>query len=155
LALYALSTILELFSEPSYLLTLQSWETLTSSRVRIEGLAVVSKALGTLFALRSLDPSKALEAYGWGQLAYSLTLLVGLNYSIRRKANEEETSWSLVKKDGAYFDQEMKEVGWALTKQSVVKQVLTEGDKLAVSKFGRAEDLGGYAVALNYGTPTS
>ncbi|GAA5960962.1 hypothetical protein JCM3765_007557 [Sporobolomyces pararoseus] len=157
LALYALSTIIELLSEPSYLITLSSWETLTSTRVRIEGLAVVTKALTTLLALNSLDQTKALEAYGWGQLVYSLTLFIGLEYSTRKNSNDKNWKLKARKSDdkmnnGSYFDKEIKTVGWALTKQSIVKQVLTEGDKLAVSKFGNSQDLGTYAVALNYGS---
>lgn len=39
----------------------------------------------------------------------------------------------------------------AMTKQSLTKQFLSEGDKLIVSRISDARDQGGYAVALNYG----
>jgi len=39
----------------------------------------------------------------------------------------------------------------ALSQQSLVKQMLTEGDKVIVSRITSIEDQGGYAVALNYG----
>ncbi|KWU43849.1 hypothetical protein RHOSPDRAFT_5013, partial [Rhodotorula sp. JG-1b] len=49
---------------------------------------------------------------------------------------------------GRYFDQAVLETGWALTKQSVVKQLLTEGDKLAVGKFGSEAEMGGFTTPL-------
>jgi hypothetical protein len=44
-------------------------------------------------------------------------------------------------------------LAYALTKQSFIKQVLTEGDKLIVSRISPIEDQGGYGLALNYGEP--
>ncbi|CEQ41756.1 SPOSA6832_03508 [Sporobolomyces salmonicolor] len=157
LVLYALSALLELLSEPYYLRTLQSWERLTSTRVRIEGAAVVAKAVATLVALRLGGEDGALLAYGWGQVAYALTLLVGLWGAVGRRdgtdrEKREVRRWALDKVEGRYFDSEVAQIGWALTKQSVIKQVLTEGDKLAVARYAKGEDMGGYAVALNYGS---
>ncbi|GAA5864845.1 hypothetical protein JCM1840_004924 [Sporobolomyces johnsonii] len=153
LALYTLSALLELLSEPYYLRTLQSWERLTSTRVRIEGAAVVAKAFATLVALKLGGEDDALLAYGWGQVAYAMTLLVGLWGAVgRRDVTERDTGWGLHRVEGRYFDPEVTRIGWALTKQSVVKQVLTEGDKLAVARYAKGEDMGGYAVALNYGS---
>jgi len=42
-------------------------------------------------------------------------------------------------------------LSYALTKQSFFKQILTEGDKVIVSRISPIEDQGGYALALNYG----
>jgi oligosaccharide translocation protein RFT1 len=33
----------------------------------------------------------------------------------------------------------------------LIKQFLSEGDKMVVGRFATIEDQGGYAVALNYG----
>lgn len=38
-----------------------------------------------------------------------------------------------------------------MTWQSVIKHVLTEGDKLILSSFSPLQDQGGYALAVNYG----
>lgn len=38
-----------------------------------------------------------------------------------------------------------------MTLQSFVKHLLTEGDKLAVTRTSKLADQGGYAVASNYG----
>jgi oligosaccharide translocation protein RFT1 len=53
-------------------------------------------------------------------------------------------------------DSSILKLAYALTKQSFFKQVLTEGDKVIVSRISPIEDQGGYALALNYGElPTS
>jgi oligosaccharide translocation protein RFT1 len=38
-----------------------------------------------------------------------------------------------------------------MTSQSLVKLLLTEGDKLILSWFSPLQDQGGYALAVNYG----
>lgn len=50
-----------------------------------------------------------------------------------------------------YFDSELLKLSMAMTAQSVVKHLLTEGDKFIVSRISSLEDQGGYAVASNYG----
>ncbi|GAA6037745.1 hypothetical protein JCM8097_002320 [Rhodosporidiobolus ruineniae] len=159
LALYLASTLIELFFEPLYLRTLQNWEQLTTGRVRVEGAATLVKALAMLAVVRSVREEDALIAFGAGQFVYSATIWAGLVWVTRGhgaaqpQETEEKGGWApLQKVEGRYFDPEVTRLGWALTKQSVVKQLLTEGDKLAVGRFGSREDMGGYAVALNYGS---
>lgn len=43
----------------------------------------------------------------------------------------------------------------AMTSQSFVKHLLTEGDKFAVSMVSTLEDQGAYAIASNYGAVNS
>ncbi|GAA6051397.1 hypothetical protein JCM3770_000498 [Rhodotorula araucariae] len=154
LALYLLSATVELLAEPLYLRTLQSWETLTTRRVRVEGVAVFAKAAGTLVAVRSVSETNALLAFGVGQLVYSATIWAGLAWIVPASSTSrpQRTVSGFHRVDGRVFDPAITTLGWALTKQSVVKQLLTEGDKLAVGKFGTSADMGGYAVALNYGS---
>ncbi|BGP43212.1 Oligosaccharide translocation protein rft1 [Rhodotorula kratochvilovae] len=152
--LYLASAVIELLSEPLYLRTLQSWETLTTRRVRVEGAAVFTKAVATLVAVRSVSEDDALLAFGIGQLVYSATIWAGLAWVVPAApapARQGEGR-GLRRVDGRLFDPAIMTLGWALAKQSVVKQLLTEGDKLAVGKFGSSADMGGYAVALNYGS---
>ncbi|ORY72919.1 Rft protein-domain-containing protein [Leucosporidium creatinivorum] len=144
LSLYALSAVLELLGERWYLHTLLNWETLTSVRVKIEGAAVGVKSVATLAAVFMGGERAALLAFGVGQVAYGATLLVGFWW---RVGAELKTGGD----DGRY-DPEVVSTSWALTKQSLVKQLLTEGDKIAVGRLSKVEDQGGYAVALNYGS---
>ncbi|GAA5891577.1 hypothetical protein JCM8208_007329 [Rhodotorula glutinis] len=178
LALYLVSALVELAAEPLYLRTLQSWQTLTTRRVRVEGAAVFAKAVATLAAVRAVSDEDALLAFGVGQLVYSTTIWAGLAWVTASSSRSSSSSSSsstepvepakgdqepvaaalrtslvpLSRIDGHLFDPGLTTLGWALTKQSVVKQLLTEADKLAVGRFGSAADMGGYAVALNYGS---
>ncbi|GAA5882337.1 hypothetical protein JCM3774_005074 [Rhodotorula dairenensis] len=152
--LYSLSVLIELASEPLYLRTLASWQTLTTKRVKVEGFAIFVKAVATLGAVRLLSEPDALLAFGIGQLAYSTTIWVGLYFITRAIGGPGPLSLRIKPQPpgGHYFEPAVLETGWALTKQSVIKQVLTEADKLAVGRFGSSADMGGYAVALNYGS---
>lgn len=157
IALYVLSTFLELLAEPYYLLTLSSWETLTSRRVRIEGAAMVVKAVGTLGTVSVGGEQWALVAFGVGQVGYALVLLLGLGWivgfrSIWGTHAVEEGVKKEGKKEEGFLNKELKTISWALTKQSLVKQFLTESDKLVVGRLSELKDQGGYAIALNYGT---
>ncbi|SCZ91025.1 BZ3500_MvSof-1268-A1-R1_Chr1-3g02488 [Microbotryum saponariae] len=168
LSLYVLSALFELWSERDYLLTLRQWETLTSKRVRVEGFAVGVKALVTFAVVASGGERWALLAFGVGQAAYGLILLVGLRWSVQtiQGASKTPSIWSLQKlvapatkftntqapPTRRRFDPDLTSLGWALTKQSFIKQILTEADKIAISQLSTSRDQGGYALALNYGS---
>lgn len=108
------------------------------------------KAAGTLLTILWGGERFALLSFGVGQLVYGGVLLLGLGWSVGKKV---EWSWPRkVEGEKAYFDPATTELSWALTKQSFVKQFLTEGDKIVVGRLSKVEDQGGYAVALNYGS---
>lgn len=154
LSLYAVSGLLELLAERWYLTTLVNWESLTSARVRVEGVAVGIKSLAMLATIYIGGEQAALLSFGVGQGFYGATLFVGLWAAVGRR---DRQPWRIERihgtedKQGSYFDAEITKTTWALTKQSIVKQLLTEGDKIVVSRISSVEDQGGYAVALNYG----
>ncbi|SCV68888.1 BQ2448_1009 [Microbotryum intermedium] len=170
LSLYVLSAFFELWSERDYLYTLRQWETLTSKRVRVEGFAVGVKALVTLVVVARGGERWALLAFGVGQAAYGSTLLVGLRWSVQKVQGTMKTPsvWSLQKlavpaanpakkehqaaQTRRRFDTDLTSLGWALTKQSFIKQILTAADKIAISQLSTSRDQGGYALALNYGS---
>lgn len=54
-----------------------------------------------------------------------------------------------------YFDPALLHLSGVMTLQSVVKHLLTEGDKFIVSRLSPLADQGGYAIASNYGMQTS
>ncbi|KAK4051491.1 Oligosaccharide translocation protein rft1 [Microbotryomycetes sp. JL221] len=152
LGLYTISALFELLSEPYYLVTLVNWETATSSRVRVEGFAVGAKSIATLAVVVLSSSDKALLSFGVGQAVYGLSLLIGLRTVARNAAHGSTIRWVSSSGSQAKFDPVILQTSWALTKQSLVKQLLTEGDKIAVGRLSQLEDQGGYAIALNYGS---
>lgn len=50
------------------------------------------------------------------------------------------------------FDPDTLSLAIANTWQSLIKHLLTEADRLAVTRISPLDDQGGYAVAMNYGT---
>lgn len=50
-----------------------------------------------------------------------------------------------------FVDSQLFRLSATMTFQSIVKHVLTEGDKLILSWFSPLQDQGGYALAVNYG----
>ncbi|KAF9294638.1 Oligosaccharide translocation protein rft1 [Linnemannia elongata] len=61
-----------------------------------------------------------------------------------------------VGKDGQsesfYFDKELLKLSKTLTSQSLLKHILTEGDKMMMAKFADATAQGVYAFVVNYGS---
>lgn len=50
-----------------------------------------------------------------------------------------------------WFDPPLLNLATTLTKQSLLKHVLTEGDKMLISALSSDEDQGVYAFVVNYG----
>lgn len=109
------------------------------------------KSVATLAAVLVGGERAALLAFGVGQTAYGATLLLGFWWSVGVELPRPTGALTAKEGEGRY-DPAVLSTSWALTKQSVVKQLLTEGDKIAVGRLSKVEDQGGYAVALNYGT---
>lgn len=148
----------------------------TSVRVRAEGVGITSKAVVTFLILfydsqrgdGKMAGELALLAFAWGQVAYGLSLLVVYlsNYGSRflwfKKDRDSRygayiilaVDWAegQVRRVTVLFDPEILRLSFTMTLQSVVKHVLTEGDKFVLSWFSPLQDQGGYAIAVNYGT---
>lgn len=50
-----------------------------------------------------------------------------------------------------YFDRELLNLSKTLTSQSLLKHILTEGDKMMMAGFTTNADQGVYAFVVNYG----
>jgi len=152
----------------------------TNIRVRAEGLGITAKSCITLLVLyldaqRSRTNGKAtvgewaLIAFALGQLAYSS--VVYLNYArvygvplLRKPKSKQKAKpqprcarstehWGqkLIVLRSGYFDKRLLGLSLTMTGQSVIKHILTEGDKLLLTFFSPLHDQGGYALAANYG----
>ena len=155
-ALYAASGVLELLSEPAYLALLQDWETKTSSRVRVEAFAVGAKAVSNVAAVSFLGAKAGMLGFGLGAVAHSVVLLAGFTYlagvprlAITRPVTKGDKGEAVL---GNRLDSHVIGLAKELTGQGMLKQLLTESDKIVVSRISKVEDQGGYAIALNYGS---
>ena len=153
-ALFALGTALELFSEPLY----HAVRSDVRVRVRAEALAVGTSCVTVLASMAApvwfgIDASGGatygLVCYGLGRTAFGLTLLVSYAWAARKPFYALRLRRH---KDGNYLSPTALSLTWAMGQQALLKHVLGEADKLAVSWLGTLQDQGGYALASNYGS---
>jgi hypothetical protein len=174
--LYGVAAVFELASLPFFIRARARLD--TRLRVTVEGSAVLLKAITALIVMYYMKGNGSLLAYGLGQIVYGGTLLARYSYAYAQeqegtsakfakivKASDEKyvlsvgpsteqirlTAGCLFSAEISYFDPSTLNVAYALTKQSVVLLLLSEGDKFVVAKVSPVEDQGGYAAALNYG----
>ncbi|KAJ3562537.1 hypothetical protein NP233_g9508 [Leucocoprinus birnbaumii] len=148
---YALAAVVELLTEPFHNLSMTQLK--TNVRVKAEGSGITAKSVVTslvlLYDVRKVDGQGklALLAFALGQFAYSLACLaVYVEYFGANRLRP------YVSQKDSYLDSRLFRLSATLTWQSIVKHVLTEGDKLILSWFSPLQDQGGYALAVNYGS---
>ncbi|KAH9462073.1 hypothetical protein Pst134EB_005991 [Puccinia striiformis f. sp. tritici] len=159
LLLYWVSVIIELLSEPAYInLTLRGE---TGRRVRVEGVAVTVKTIGTISVVylgSYWGYDAGLLGFAIGQLTYSLSLCIGFWSTLFHCSSERNLYPRQVDNSSlsigldSWIHAADYSLCWALTRQSIIKQFLTEGDKLIVSKICPIANQGAYALAMNYGS---
>lgn len=162
-ALYAAGALLELCSEPLYIYAQR--EGRVQLRVRAEGAAILLKCITTLLGVRLCGDSRALLAFACGQAAYGLTTLTVYLFAYARSAGmgglvgllhpkrvpAAPARHSTLPARRYLFDPSTARLAGVMAAQSVLKHLLTEGDKLAAGRLGSLADQGGYALASNYG----
>ncbi len=146
----------------------------TTVRVRAEGLGIIIKSV-TAFLILLYDTkfgqgNLSLLAFAFGQLLYSTTMFVkyltyfglkamqpklssvsGYNLSLALILIVTLSNVSFFRSPWAHIDYEAFKLSTTMTLQSLVKHILTEGDKIIISWFSPLQDQGGYALAVNYG----
>ncbi|KAG0148112.1 hypothetical protein CROQUDRAFT_41766 [Cronartium quercuum f. sp. fusiforme G11] len=163
LFIYYLSTLFEFISEPAYLYHLITAQ--TSPRIKVEAIAVFLKSFITLLIIYSgarLAKDWALLAFSFGQLTFASCLLIGLWISKHSIKTDKKflPKWiikkSILNSPLAKHDHPLGEHDFnlicALARQSILKQFLSEGDKMIVGRLCPIANQGSYALALNYGS---
>lgn len=123
----------------------------TGVRVRAEGLGITAKSIATFAVLYFGSADLALVGFALGQFMYSLVMLAAYVAYLGFAPlwpKRISTSRGLL----TQVDQDTLHISFTMTLQSLVKHVLTEGDKVVLSWFSPLRDQGGYAIAVNYGT---
>ncbi|KAG0173287.1 Oligosaccharide translocation protein rft1 [Apophysomyces sp. BC1021] len=159
--LFGVSALAELLVEPLFVLAMN--RLYFQLRVSVEGVAVILRCLVT-FGLTLLGATGQTNTYGVlafaiGQLVYGLTMALGYSGYFLLRTNTRSDAMSLLPRklrsaDGRtyWFDDQLLSLASTLTKQSLLKHVLTEGDKMLISALSTDEDQGEYAFAVNYGS---
>ncbi|RKP05550.1 Rft protein-domain-containing protein [Thamnocephalis sphaerospora] len=147
--LYGVSALIELAAEPFFVLA--QVQLLFRLRVTAEGVGVIVRCLLTLGI--TLYGARVADSNGnqYGVLAFAVAQLV---YSVMLAGGHAAYFLPLADCDGNiyYFDRRLLALAITFAKQSVLKHVLTEGDKILMSLFCTAHDQGIYAFVVNYGS---
>ncbi|KAG2348602.1 Rft-1-domain-containing protein [Suillus weaverae] len=159
LSIYVFAALSELFSEPMH--NRAMGEVRTGARVRAEGLGITCKTLVTYLVLlydsnRPDSGEFALVAFALGQFAYSSMMFFSYVYQVghptfwpTRLPTRQSTFYRIASQ---YFDVSSLHLSLTMTGQSIVKHILTEGDKIILSGWSSLQGQGGYAIAVNYGS---
>lgn len=157
--IFASSAIVELTSEPCFLLSLVELQ--FKVRASIESAAVAARCLTTfMFVIMSAskDQDMIIIAFALGQFAYSATYaLLFARYGILSSRLEQyslrlQAIWRF-SRDNAYyyFNPDIRRLALSIALQSVFKYLLSEGDKLVTTMLPLASQ-GVYALVGNYGS---
>ena len=156
--LYAGATILELLSEPCFVVVQQ--HSLFRDRARAETTAAIARCLASCAAavyMSNHDMAMSVLPFGVGQLGYGLSLFTVYTWSATRVAAYEHFSllpsqlptgrqtWL------SLFSKPLMKVAGAFYLQSIFKWALTQGDTVIMSYFADLQSQGIFALASNYG----
>ena len=158
LQIYALATVIELCSEPCFVVIQE--RLLYKSRARSETVAAISKCAATclvtlLINYKGKRPS--VLPFAIGQTAYAIVLASGYMATVLPLSREDifsmlpkaiETSTQHL---ASRFYRPLVSLAGAIYAQSVFKQILTQGDALILGFLASLEDQGAFALASNYG----
>ncbi|OBZ89223.1 Protein RFT1 [Choanephora cucurbitarum] len=153
--LYGVASFAELLVEPLCILALNNLY--FQLRVAVEGTAVVVRCLITFGLTLYFAGNEKLSilAFGIAQLVYGFVMMTGyLGYFLyKEKSINKLLPHKIVEKEQSYwFDKTLLHLGLTMTKQSFLKHVLTEGDKMLISVLSSSQDRGVYAFVVNYGS---
>ena len=159
LRVYAMAAVVELLSEPSFVL--MQLRLRFGTRAAAESIATFLRCTVTLaiavWASRKQHELGVLP-FALGQLVYGVSLLLVYVWHGSRLASETEFSLlprKLRQSGGDYvlsrFYRPTLSLSASLMAQSIVKHFLTQGDTLLVSVLSTTKDQGVYALANNYG----
>lgn len=159
LYLYGLAAMVELLSEPCFVLMQMRLQ--FGTRAAAESIATFLRCIvvfGSAVWASKQQKDIGVLPFALGQMTYGASLLLvylisgyqlasTIGFSILPKAVSTKNGrfW------GSYFDRQTMSLAGSMMAQSVVKHLLTQGDTFLVSLLATAEVQGAYALANNYG----
>jgi oligosaccharide translocation protein RFT1 len=160
--MYCLAAFIELLAEPGYVLA--SNQMRFALRASVEGSAVFARCVACLALALVLPPSMAALAFAGGQLIQAIVTCASywiflaraegvaalFPRPLSRDANPPDKTTTR-RLPARYLDPALLSLSLTFLRQSVVKHLLTEGDKLVLSATSSLYDQGVYALVTNYG----
>ncbi|KAF4471151.1 oligosaccharidyl-lipid flippase [Fusarium albosuccineum] len=159
LYLYGLAAMVELLSEPCFVLMQMRLQ--FGTRAAAESISTFLRCIvvfGSAVWASKQHNDLGVLPFALGQMTYGVSLLLvylvsgyqlasSIGFSILPKAvsTKDGRFW------GSYFDRPTMSLAGSMMAQSVVKHLLTQGDTFLVSFLASAEVQGAYALANNYG----
>ncbi|KAG1147569.1 hypothetical protein G6F37_005058 [Rhizopus arrhizus] len=153
--LYGLASFLELSVEPLFIFALNKMY--FQLRVTVEGTAVILRCFVTFGLTLYGKKEYSILSFAIAQFVYGLTMMLGYFGYFMYKERSINTLLPRKIKDASekseyWFEKTLLHLGITMTKQSLLKHVLTEGDKMLISVLSTDSDKGVYGFVVNYGS---
>ncbi|EFC38608.1 predicted protein [Naegleria gruberi] len=146
LLIYSFATFIEIFAQPMYILSLA--QLAFGVRVTIEASALFIKIISSFFIVNICKTENVLLYFGYSQICYSLTIFIGyLIYNFKWNNGNK-----LLEKFTISWDWNLFELSQSFLYQSVIKYILTEGEKHILILFRTQYDQGVYDIVFNLGS---
>ncbi|EEU39211.1 uncharacterized protein NECHADRAFT_43948 [Fusarium vanettenii 77-13-4] len=159
LYLYGLAAMVELLSEPCFVLMQMRLQ--FGTRAAAESIATFLRCIvvfGSAVWASKQQKDVGVLPFALGQMTYGASLLLVYlisGYQLASTIGFSILPQAVSTKDGrfwgSYFDRQTMSLAGSMMAQSVVKHLLTQGDTFLVSLLATAEVQGAYALANNYG----
>ena len=160
----AIASIIELLAEPAFALVQVKGE--YGVRASAETTATVARCVFTFVVVvyaDANDQDAGVMPFAYGQMAYAVTLLLVYLWRVGPMLEASKVKWfpkrvavsTKNSKDEYLFGLVSRTLLWlafTLSAQTIVKQLLGEGDHVVMAMFASLEDQGTYDLAHNYGS---
>ena len=162
-----LASVIELLAEPAFALVQVKGQ--YGIRANAETTATIVRCIATFAAVvygDRFEEDVGVLPFAYGQMAYATTLLIAYLVQIGSTVRTTGVSWlpkqvkpqksSQDKHPDSYFlglvSRSLLWLAFTLSAQTIVKQLLGEGDHVVMALFASLEDQGSYDLAHNYGS---
>ena len=144
LILYSVAILIEIFAQPFYIVSMA--QLAFGVRVSIEAAALFVKIVTSFVIVNIFDISTVLQYYGYSQIFYSVTILIGYLIDRIGAKNNERERFKIV------WDWNLFGLSQSFLYQSLIKYILTEGEKHILILFQSQYDQGVFDLVFNLGS---
>ncbi|KAG2382473.1 hypothetical protein C9374_005053 [Naegleria lovaniensis] len=144
LILYSLATLIEIVAQPFYIVSMA--QLAFGVRVSIEAAALFVKIFTSFVIVNIFDISNVLQYYGYSQIFYSSTILIGYLIDRIRAKNTKYEGLKFV------WDWNLFGLSQSFLYQSLIKYILTEGEKHILILFQSQYNQGVFDLVFNLGS---